>query len=468
MLPIVINDIADNYRQPASLVAVLIFIKCLFIEIEVKSSFSSLNVNSILMLKCILVLRDLALNRVFSIIESSFHKESGKRMHGYENVLFCFFTALQVEAKGEIIIDVDQIEVKELFLSSVVSHVEYIPLELTKECPINKLFGNYVTEQYILAIEGLGPIYMFDRKTGHFIKEISGKGSGPDEYIWVLPQGFDYKRQCIYVDYHDKWRLIDVLKNKCVEEIIKPGFRYQKEGLYQGAILNPYHLRDSCYIGYMNNTTGKIKERFAIFTNTGRVLKSFPNTYFYEVTTTESLYNSGLFYEYKDELYLSLGNDTIYQLKKEKLHPHIIFNLKKDPSLIKYETMDLSGQSYTYQKSDGNISVGSVTENEKYIFFTLFREKESSQGYYDKQSKKTCRTPFRPFVDAGYIDDINGLSNVLISKIHDNCVITAIKATELSERYELGKLKSLSAKGKKIAEQIQFDDNPILVIARLK
>ena len=394
-------------------------------------------------------------------------------------LLFILFSLIEGKATEVINIDISQIEEAEIPLSRLVQEIEYVPLELKKECSVDDFFHFYVTSQYILAVGAFEYIYMFDRKDGHFIKEISGKGGGPDEYILTFPfLSFDYKRQVVYVDCINSWKCIDVLKNECIDQIIKPAYRYGKENIYQGTIANPYFFQDgkeSYYIGYTNNTTGRIKEKVLFFNQQGDVLSSYPNNSFYEVKTSDVFSQVGLFYEYNKELYLLPGTcyncdtDTVFRIRDKKLYPHIVFKSDNKKRIAKYETKELGGQSYTYEQASEKISISWIDETKDYIFFTLSKESLYSNGYYDKRAHKVYRTPFKTWRETGWLDDINGLLNLNIRGLPTKgFLIGWMNAEALSDSYEMGRIKPLTHKGKKIAEQTRFDDNPIIVIATLK
>lgn len=390
-------------------------------------------------------------------------------------ILLMGTSALQAKSDEPIIIDIAQMEEGEIPLSRLVSKIEYIPLELTKECPLNKAAHFYITSQYIIGVNFGKHIYLFDRKDGHFVKEVSRHGYGPDDYFSTLGQcTFDYKRHVLYVNCINTWRGLDILTGKCVERILKPSRRYKEEGLYQGAINNPYLYKNKYYIGFNNNTTGKIKDKILFFDKEGKVLKSFPNTSFYEQTSLDMPFNPGLFYEHKDEVYLLPGAqnpDTVFHIKDDNLYPHILFKLGNEKAKVKYETTKEIGISYTYEKENDKIDVFFVEETDRYIFFNFSTggafNSTASCGYYDKRTKKAYRTSFKK---SGFTDDIDGLLPWRIQNLPPSkqVIVSWLNAATLNEEYELGKIKPVTETGKKIASQTKFDDNPIIMIATLK
>lgn len=391
-------------------------------------------------------------------------------------LLFLFFPLVSAKTGEKIIIDLNQMEEGDIPLSCLVSKIEYVPLELTKECPMSTVFNIYVTSRYILTVGG-GCIYMFDKEDGHFIKEISGRGNGPDEYISTLIfYSFDADRNIVYVDCRTKWREIDVLQNKCVKDIVKPLHRYEKENLYQGLISNPIYLHDNQYVGFTNNSTGKIKEKVVFFNEEGEVLKSFPNNVFHERISSDMPYNPALFYKYKKDLYLLPGrtSDTIFQVKEDNLLPHVVFKLGNEEKKIEYRTSTEIGDSpYTYEEKNDRIDIAFVDESDRYIFFTLCTggpfSTKASCGYYNKKTKKAYRTPFTSWEKVGLKDDINGLLNFRFgNSLNGKSLVGWINPETLSDNYEMKRVKPLTEEGKRIAEQTKFDDNPVVVIATLK
>jgi len=68
------------------------------------------------------------------------------------------------------------------FLSEIINgDIEYIPLESKKEILLGEGVRIYATDSLIIAF-AKQQIYLFDRKTEKFLREIGNYGKGPDGY----------------------------------------------------------------------------------------------------------------------------------------------------------------------------------------------------------------------------------------------------------------------------------------------
>ena len=86
----------------------------------------------------------------------------------YTYILISFLLSLTLQAKDkELVIDMTQAKVGDIPLSRIVSKLEYIPLELTKESLLKKP-SVFLTDRYIITSEFAGKICLFDRKSGKY------------------------------------------------------------------------------------------------------------------------------------------------------------------------------------------------------------------------------------------------------------------------------------------------------------
>jgi hypothetical protein len=97
------------------------------------------------------------------------------------------------QSTGIITIDLVNPHVESIPMSRFFTNVEYVPLATNESCILKKKKTSYyLTNQYIIGINVLGDAYLFDRKTGQFIRQISRKGTGEDESRHPIDQyGFD-------------------------------------------------------------------------------------------------------------------------------------------------------------------------------------------------------------------------------------------------------------------------------------
>ena len=200
-------------------------------------------------------------------------------------LLLIFLSIFNIDilhSEEPLIIDFTNMKEMRLPLTLLGKKIEYIPLETTTACLL-KNPQIYVTDKYIIAANMFVGVYLFDRKTGEFIHEISKKGNGPEEYSWMtIPGifGFDEKRKIQFVTDFNKWKGFDIETNKRVITIKNPGFAHK--GLY-GGIANPFIYNDSTFLGYTNNLTGKSPTKLVLFNKAGEIKKVYPNHVFWRI-----------------------------------------------------------------------------------------------------------------------------------------------------------------------------------------
>lgn len=366
------------------------------------------------------------------------------------------------------------------------NNVEYVPLETNDSYSLNKHSTYYLTPQSIVWIDVLYSAYLFDRKTGRFIKQISKEGKGENEYrrFPIARYGFDEKNNTLFFHDIDQWKGFDVQADKKITKITMPQYSRQlifpKENQVssghvnnniqdidkdwqKGEINNPYPFGNNKYIGYVNNTTGDVKVKLVIFDKQGRVLKSFPNHQSYVKKTGEFPFWYGMFYNYRNTVYFMENHgDTLFAVHSDRLEPHIVFNLG-DKKIPYSEAME----NITF--TIGRYNIEFVKETDLYVFFNYSIPAYHADdiilvsGYYDKKLKKTyvCKIKDRK---AGFINDIDGLPDFnprLITNKDE--FLDVILPKDLSSI----NTNTVSKRGLDVLSQTK-KETPIIVIAHLK
>lgn len=95
-----------------------------------------------------------------------------------------------------VVLDLDQAfsRQEEVPLSKFLGNIKFVPLETTPQAIIGSIPHYEVTDQYIIVRNFNNPkqIFIFDRETGKFIREIGKYGRGPDEYLRFSFIPFDW------------------------------------------------------------------------------------------------------------------------------------------------------------------------------------------------------------------------------------------------------------------------------------
>jgi len=394
-------------------------------------------------------------------------------------IIFPFFFSFSLfNAENEIItIDLTKSIEGDIPMSTFFNNnIEYVKLETTKECLLTHP-SIYVTENYIIASIFFKGAYLFDRKTGKFIHEISRPGQGPEDYLNVMGlYGFNEKHKLLFFHNINHWRGFDIETNKLKVVVRNPAFleKYNKKNKYLNINL-PRMLNDSTYIGYTNNVTGKIPYQLITFNKDGEVLKEYPNYVFYDHIGMETPFNQGIFYNYDNNLYFKDQgyNDTVYKIEENKLTPHIVFNFGDKKTNPPTTTTNINGISIA-DVNIGKWSITSVHETKKHVFFACkvsggLRVTDNSffSGYYDKKTQQVYTTKNHR-KSSGYINNIDNFLDFQIQTINNNGEFFGIiDAEKIVDYMKKNKNNSIRSKINNITE-IQEDDNPIVVIARLR
>jgi len=100
------------------------------------------------------------------------------------------------------LIDLTTATHKPILYSDVFEEVEYVKLETTPECLIESGMSHiYLTDKYIIFFYiKQQNAYLFDRKTGRFIKQIGRRGQGPNEYNGFVVPIFDENESMLYFE----------------------------------------------------------------------------------------------------------------------------------------------------------------------------------------------------------------------------------------------------------------------------
>ena len=113
-----------------------------------------------------------------------------------------------INAQSITYIDLTKAKFGDIPANRIFEEIEIVPLETHPDALLNVDHPNYyLTDKYIIAMTSIrkvfsvGVAYLFDRKTGSFIRQVSAIGQGPDEYLFspYNEYGFDENNSILYV-----------------------------------------------------------------------------------------------------------------------------------------------------------------------------------------------------------------------------------------------------------------------------
>lgn len=383
-----------------------------------------------------------------------------------------FLILLSSNAQKITSIDLENAKFQELNINKICTDIRIVPLETHKDALLNiRNATYYLTDKYIIAISFLQGAYLFNRETGAFLREISSIGQGPDQYTgYVFNRcGFDEINKVLFAsigaNQAKEWKCINIETNKMLSNLKKP---LPKNGDAPFTAYAPWFISNDTYISFCNNKNGKDKTKLVVYTKGGNIIKKYPNHLEYKKIMSSAPANNGIFYYYNNNTYFKEWhyNDTVFRIDRNSITPHLIFKSgNKQPSYYHQDNPDYNKKKYL---------INFVYESNLFVLFnftyiTSKNNKSSSinecthTGYYDKKSKQTYIISRTDFLKSGY--SVTGLPlNINPISINRNKEIIAQINPE-----ELLKCKDkISPKYKYLLNDLYEEDNPIVIIAKLK
>ena len=363
--------------------------------------------------------------------------------------------------KGNACVVVDFIGAQErtVYMDEVFDSVEIVPLETSSSCLLTgEPFVLALTDSFVVLSNSTREAFLFDWASGRFVHRIGRQGNGPNEYFYlVFDACFDRYNDVIYANRGNKWIGLSIKGDGVGDLVCKPKMS-EEEGFL--GIINPYRLNDSLYIGYVNNLTGDEKLKLVVFNREGNVVQTYPNQlrYFMERPFMAS-FCPGYFYKYDTELcfYGGVYKDTIYTVERGRLSPKYAITLNEKSPYKALEASEHESKKFNY--------LVRMMEYEPYLLFSHFGREEvgTGVGFYDKKKRKTVRSKK---TDGGFVSRDGKGPSFFFRYMDDRGYVvgywTATQWIDFLEKH--GQPESFSES----LLNIKYDDNPILVVARVK
>ena len=372
----------------------------------------------------------------------------------------------------------DEIEKYDNNLSSIASGVRFVKLDNE---PIFRDFFILDIQQCDSFLFLMEPkhLFMYDA-TGKFIRQIGQNGQGPGEYVFLgAPLQLDEKRRILYAT--------DFYTNRYLSYNFDGGFLKETRFSHEE---DQAYLLDSTTIAINTLSTQRFlphKTPKLVLQNYARkILKSFPS-YLYPIDRPRNMISFGpdnfLWHCGNDFYLLEYGNDTIFQVTREKLIPALILTGDMKPTgdnLFDDEKDKLSITAYIMQPS------AAIFESNRFLIAKISRSRsrESYHAVLDKKTGALWRTGkhTQPFVGEAakfrtenyFIDDM--VSGLPIEFIYNSqgeaaCLIAAdVLLTQKDVIADFVK-KHPTEEGKKllkIVEGMHEEDSSVVCFVKLK
>lgn len=341
-------------------------------------------------------------------------------------------------------------------LSTIAKSIEYIPLETTSECLLANAANISITNTDILIFVYEDKCFRFNRE-GKFLNTIGSVGRGPKE--------FTKARGCV-VDTINNWVYI-VDWDKIVKFDFEGNFISRYPLGEKGTLGFPVLLVESGLFLFGNSSYQNAKpgQRFPLYFFSeqnkkyiSRVASEKKDKIPFSVCFP-SLYN------YKQQTFLrGFWCDTVYKVKTpHTLEPYIVFDFGKF-NFRKTEDKSITGGKNT--NDSWVMEISNIAENNRFVFVN------TNKGIfcYDKMEKLTfCVSHTK--LENRWIDfnnDITSLHFRLLTNapnaINNNVLLSHNNAFEF---FEEG-VDTNNPQIKKLMKTLQPDDNPVLVLVKLK
>ena len=374
------------------------------------------------------------------------------------------------------------------YCSDFFSSIELIPLETKQECLINSSIVA-VNDSFIFIV-GERQLYVFDR-SGNFLNQIGEIGRGPGEYTSAADFFFNNDGATVFVENYTQI-LEYKFDGKFIRSIRKPE--------PDDPLTNCLYVGDNIFVGSVRYD-GNNEYKYCLFDGNGDIIEFFPNYIFFnrirQFASRDDLALQPV--RIYNQIYLKdYVNDTIYVLADSKLEPAYVFDLGKysyPKELLEGVGLGVPGMNIPY-----NIFwftprfVGST----KYFFYELWVPKVLPRpkgklkyckirhqyfpddilifGIFDREQNVNLLLDTDQHHQRGIINDIDGGLPIFPRYYAGDGVVVDIWEAEemkemLTEEYfskQTIKDRQAHQKLKEVLKNLDEEDNPVVVIAKLK
>ncbi|MDL2277479.1 6-bladed beta-propeller [Parabacteroides sp. OttesenSCG-928-G07] len=378
-------------------------------------------------------------------------------------------------------------------VSQFVTELEYIPLETDNECFLAEESWELLVTSSHIFVRGFRYCYAFDRN-GRFLGQIGNLGQGPGEYSYLTGFTMDEKNQILYLETY-----------RTILEYSWDGIFHQSidlpKDMYKTPLRDISFVHKNLFIGHFRNHRGDLLHNFVLFDQSSEVIKLLDNyVQFkpkYEIVSWES--RSMKSYRIGECVYVKeMANDTLFYLnRRNELVPHIVFDIGQytstsekrsnisERSFITNAAIMLPMEGYLPMVGTQDylfFSFRAVNLSGKYSFpkgidYPFITDMHGLVGLYDITNQTTHLLDTDPVSRMlGLINDLDGGLSFWPKYYTSNNELVDIWPAEymkdvLTEEYFAAhEIKDPAAhqKLKELVQKLDIEDNPVIVIAKLK
>ena len=376
-----------------------------------------------------------------------------------------------------------------VYCSDYFSSIELIPLEtnnsvLVGGAPVVLVNDSLIFVNSIVAYDRVPfpqNIHVFNH-SGKFLNQIGSIGRGPSEFLGIVDFFLNHEEPIVYVADH-----LNILEYGLNGNFIG-SFDIPK--LDGNSFMKFSYLEDGLFIGaFSYNTT--ISYKYCLFDRKGDIVECFPARFISKTRLNNAFALSSItpFRLYNQLYVMDFINDTLYTFINKSLQPAYVFDFGK----YSYPTggIDDEGKIEIFNVSGANairyMRIISVAGTPKYLFYNLYVPTALTRpiavfrddivlGIYNIADNTNILLDTDQHLQKGLINDINGGLSFFPKYYAGNGVVVDIWQAEdikeiLTEEYFASiEIKDQEAhqKLRELLENLDWEDNPVVVLAKLK
>jgi hypothetical protein len=349
-------------------------------------------------------------------------------------------------------------------LSEIASDVQYIPLQTVDQSLIKYIYGmkTGVDKYYINTLK---EILCFS-KDGRYLYNLSKNGRGPEEYTYI-----------------NDW---DICPSKNILAILVRGkilfYTETGDGFVYSKVLNcsgqPGYLnfgpdQNSILLSY-RSSEGNEPFRYLLINLKGDTIKKITNSYRYEKTSKWMFASNSenVIFGFDKRLNFKFWlSDTVYTLDRDnRVTSTMIF----DSHGKQITTRALA--EFTDKTMSEYLTVNSIMESSRYLFYRYYFEKAGYYKIYDKVTKKLSFITMKSLKDTKWLnDDITGGVDIEPKFCINGILYASVEALTLKKHVASDAFKNSVVKNpekkkalQKLADSLDETDNPVLIIVTPK
>ena len=342
-------------------------------------------------------------------------------------------------------------------LSSLLKDIRYVALEADDNSVLKNVSNVVLTDKYIVCEDDV-QCYVFDKADGTFLRTVGlHKDRGPEGYASATTPLCVIGNEVLMLDWgKEKYNVYSLDNGKLLRKI--PG-EEAMAGVWTFEKVFP--LNDTILLQYPLNIEGKNKYGLKVRTLSGNYLKKYPSTNNCESIDITKFYmdmNEAAFYTYKGNTYFhECTSDTIFRLNGcGDLEPCYVVGLGEMlPTLEEVRaSSDLEKVNF--------LLLSDMVETDYWLLFSksfrndnayFYNKAEQKMGYMNGKENK------------GFTNDLNGFLPFWPKNCGRGKAENEVWAILQPDEY----IEGVEQTGKNpLGIDLQFDDNPVIVIGTLK